>query len=134
VLGRYHIQRGRPLSALPERVQKGRRMDTRKHTRHCLRPLPDMVAALLSAPPPRRAGAWRDYERKYRALIAERFARDRRPFDALARTAREGDVFLGCSCPSAVNPDPSHCHVVLALQFMRRHYPSLRIASGMASA
>jgi hypothetical protein len=127
MLARYHIRRGQPLSEQPLRVQRGRRQDTRKHTRHCLRPAPELVRTLLAAPPDRRAAAWREYASRYRALIAERFARDRAPFDRLARQAGEGDVFLGCSCPSAVNPDGSHCHVVLALQFMRAHYPQLQV-------
>lgn len=108
-------------------------MDTRKHTRHCLRPLPELVAALLSQPLQQRAEAWRDYSRRYRALLAERFARDRAPFDQLARLATDGDVFIGCSCPSAVNPDARHCHVVLALQFMQKHYPALDVARGSAA-
>jgi hypothetical protein len=85
------------------------------------------MRTLLASPPDRRPAAWREYAKSYRKLIAERFAQDRAPFDRLARQAGEGSVFLGCSCPSAVNPDASHCHVVLALQFMHQHYPDLDV-------
>jgi hypothetical protein len=34
---------------------------------------------------------------------------------------------LGCSCPTAKNPDVMRCHTVLALRFMRAHYPALDI-------
>jgi Active DUF488-N3 subclade len=127
MLARYHIRRGQPLSEQPLRVQRGRRQDTRKHTHHCLRPSPELVRALLASPPERRTAAWSEYARAYRKLIAERFAQHRAAFDRLARQASAGDVFLGCSCPSAVNPDASHCHVVLALQFMHEHYPDLEV-------
>jgi hypothetical protein len=129
VLGRYHIRRGQPLSTLPARVRAGRRHDTRKHTRHCVHPAPELVEALLSAPPERREQAWREYSRRYLTLLAERFAEDRSPFDRLCELATSGDVFLGCSCPSAVNPNAAHCHVVLALQFMRQRYPGLEVES-----
>jgi hypothetical protein len=36
-------------------------------------------------------------------------------------------VYLGCSCPSRANPDVQRCHTVLALQFMKKKYPKLRV-------
>ena len=121
MLARYSIVRGAPASALP----RGIRQDTRKHTRHPLRPTPEMVRRLLANP--RDEAAWRSYAARYRALVAERFAADRRPFDALADLARKADVLLGCNCPTAKNPDVRHCHTVLALEFMKARYPDLDV-------
>lgn len=121
MLARYSIVRGAPKSALPT----GIRQDTRKHTRHVLHPTPEMVAEVLAhAGDP---GAWRAFERRYRALLKERFAADRSPFDALAELAREGDVYLGCNCPTAKNPDVGRCHTTHALAFMKAHYPDLDV-------
>ena len=73
------------------------------------------------------ATAWRDFRGGYLALLKSRFDKDRTPFDELAQSARSGDVFLGCSCPSRANPDVARCHTVLALSFMKRKYRSLRV-------
>lgn len=127
MLSRYQIRRGQPVAALPVDVRAGVRIDTRKHTRHCLRPSAAMVAALLTAPPERRDAAFRAFVRAYRALLRERWQADRRPFDALAELARQRDVFLGCNCPTAGNPDVERCHTVLALRFLRHRYPDLRV-------
>jgi hypothetical protein len=113
-----------PTSA---RVQRGVRVDTRKHTRHCLRPEPAMVHALLTALAAERDRAFRAFAREYRALLEERFTADRAPFDALCELARERDVFLGCNCPTRQNPDVARCHTVLALQFLSERYPDLRV-------
>jgi len=121
MLGRYTIVRGAPASTLP----RGIRQDTRKHTRHSLRPTPEMVRRLLDRPSDE--ARWRSFVAQYRALLAERFAADPRPFDALAELARDADVLLGCSCPTAKNPDVRHCHTVLALEFMKAHYPDLDV-------
>ena len=43
---------------------------------------------------------------------------------ALAEEAKVSDVYLGCSCPTAKNPDVRRCHTVLALKFMHAHAPS----------
>ena len=118
MLARYTMHRGKP----PDVV--GRRLDTRKHTRHCLRPTPEMVVRLLSGDPDY---PWEQFRQDYRRLAAERFEQDRRPFDALAQLARREDVYLGCSCPTKKNPDVYHCHTVLALEFMHEHYPDLEI-------
>jgi hypothetical protein len=73
------------------------------------------------------AAAWRDFRVGYLALLQKRFESDREPFDELAQSAKDGDVFLGCSCPSRANPDVARCHTVLALLFMKRRYHSLRV-------
>lgn len=125
MLGRFQMKRGASLAAQPERVQRGVRVDTRKHTRHCLRPTEELVAGILDVPPERRDTAWKAFERAYTKLLDERFAADRAPFDALAAAARDRDVFLGCNCPTARQPDVRRCHTVLALRFMARRYPDL---------
>lgn len=121
MLGRYSIVRGAPASTLPV----GIRQDTRKHTRHALRPTAEMVTRLLAHASV--DAEWRAFADAYRALLTERFVADRRPFDALAELARTGDVWLGCSCPTAKNPDVHHCHTTLALAFMRGRYPDLDV-------
>jgi uncharacterized protein YeaO (DUF488 family) len=120
MLARYKIHRGKlpPGVKLPEGV----RQDTRKHTRHCLRPPAETVAAFLDNP---TDAAWKKFEREYQAEIKERYKSDPAPFDDLAALASEQDVYLGCSCPTANNPDVNHCHTVLALRFMQRKYPQL---------
>ncbi len=121
MLGRYSIVRGAPASSLPTGV----RQDTRKHTLHPLRPTAELVARVLA-----HAAAddeWRAFADGYRAVVTERFAADRRPFDQLAALARANDVWLGCNCPTAKNPDVHRCHTVLALAFMRTHYPDLDV-------
>ncbi|WP_394835534.1 hypothetical protein LVJ94_01225 [Pendulispora rubella] len=121
MLARYSIVRGAPASSLP----KGIRQDTRKHTRHVLRPTADMVEEVLGRADD--ASAWRTFTTNYRALLDARFSEDRGPFDALADLAREGDVYLGCNCPTAKNPDVRRCHTALALAFMKKHYPDLDV-------
>lgn len=130
MLGRYTIRRGAPIDALPRAIREGIRQDTRKHTRHCLRPDEALVAPYLATPlgSPERDAAWRVFARAYRETLRQRFAQDRAPFDALAELARGRSVYLGCNCPTAKNPDVRHCHTVLALGFMAERYPDLRIA------
>jgi hypothetical protein len=122
MLARYQIVRGKrtPDDPLPD----GKRIDTRKHTRHFLRPESEQVRALLEA---NTASAHAGFARAYQALLADRFEADRAPFDALAELASKQDVFLGCSCPSSANPDVQRCHTVLALRFMRKKYPRLDV-------
>jgi hypothetical protein len=122
MLARYQIVRGKRPSGDP--LPKGRRVDTRKHTRHVLRPEAEQVAQLFEDP---SAAAFSRFREAYRATIAARFAHDRAPFDALARQAQNEDVYLGCSCPTQKNPDVNRCHTVLALHFMHEHYPKLRV-------
>lgn len=123
MLGRYRIVRGRRSPAEP--LPGGVRQDTRKHTRHVLRPDAAAVRAFLAQPD---AGAWRSFAAGYRALLARRFAADPRPFAALADRARREDVWLGCSCPTAKNPDVRRCHTVLALAFFAERFPDVGIA------
>jgi uncharacterized protein YeaO (DUF488 family) len=118
MLARYAMKRGVPASALPT----GLRQDTRKHTRHVLRPDAEAVAAYLGG-----RASWETFADAYRAVVRERFADDRGPFDALAALAREGDVLLGCSCPTKANPDVRRCHTWLALELMAAWYPDLEV-------
>ena len=122
MLARYRIVRGRrpPNEPLPD----GIREDTRKHTRHVLRPMPENVRRYLATP---NEEEFRKYAARYEAEIAARFERDRTPFDELAERARANDVYLGCNCPTRKNPDVRHCHTVLALAFMKKKYPKLRV-------
>ena len=124
MLARYSIERGRKLGDYPRRVREGVRQDTRKHTRHCLRPDAEEVGLYLAAP---SDAAWRRFERAYRARLRERFTADPDAFDALAELARERDVYLGCSCPTAKNPDVRRCHTALSLAFMQERYPDLDV-------
>jgi len=125
MLGRYQIVRGKrpPGNPLPE----GRRVDTRKHTSHCLRPESASVEALLAQP---TDTAFARFAKEYQATLAARFAKDRQPFDDLAALALGENVFLGCNCPTKWNPDVKRCHTTFALAFMRRKYPKLTIVSG----
>jgi uncharacterized protein YeaO (DUF488 family) len=122
MIGRYRIVRGRrpPDEPLPE----GIRQDTRKHTRHVLRPETGMVRAFLAHPD---AVAWRRFAVAYRRLLATRHAADPQAFAALADLARQHDVWLGCNCPTAKNPDVQHCHTVLALECLGELFPGLEI-------
>ena len=122
MLARYKIYRGkRPADdPLPEGVRK----DTRKHTRHCLRPAAEAVARYLAAP---SAESWAEFSADYLQTLAQRFADDQTLFDELAKAATDGEVHIGCSCPTAKNPDVNHCHTVLALQFMSQQYPDLDV-------
>lgn len=99
-------------------------MDTRKHTNHVLRPDGERVREFLAAPD---GADWRAFAADYEALLAARFAADRAPFDAIAAAARAGDVWLGCNCPTAKQPDVNRCHTALALRFLRRRYPDLDV-------
>jgi len=122
MLGRYRMVRGArpPDDPLPE----GSRQDTRKHTRHVLRPDAERVRAFLERP---GEAAWTEFAAAYRTLLSDRFAADPRPFAAIAALASSGDVWLGCSCPTAKNPDVRRCHTVLALEFFAAHYPDLTV-------
>jgi len=122
MLARYKMWRGKRPADDP--LPDGARMDTRKHTRHCLRPDTDRVKLYLSDP---SDTAWTEFREAYLALLAKRFDEDPSGFDALAEHARGGDVHIGCSCPTTDNPDVNHCHTVLALGFMRERYPDLEI-------
>jgi hypothetical protein len=122
MLARYQIVRGKRSPDQP--LPAGRRIDTRKHTRHFLRPEAAAVALLLAS---NDEASYARFAQTYEATLAERFAAQRASFDALADQARSGDVYLGCSCPSRANPDVQRCHTVLALRFMQTHYRGLKV-------
>ena len=120
MLTRYQIVRGVPASKLP----KGVRQDTRKHTKHVVRPSAELVTEFLDAP---SDAAWKKLSTRYRALLEERFAEDRAPFDEIAELAGREDVLFGCNCPTKKNPDVRHCHTWLALEFFKKKYPKLDV-------
>ena len=120
MLTRYQIVRGVPASRLP----KGVRQDTRKHTRHVVRPSAELVTEFLEAP---SEAAWKKFSSRYRAVLEERFAENRAPFDEIAELAKTEDVLFGCNCPTQKNPDVTHCHTWLALEFFKEKYPKLEV-------
>ncbi|HKO90308.1 MAG TPA: hypothetical protein VJU61_04100 [Polyangiaceae bacterium] len=122
MLARYRIVRGArpPDDPLPAGV----RQDTRKHTQHLLRPSAELVTQFLSQPSPKGFSAFRA---GYLALLEQRFREQRAAFDALAQLARQSEVYLGCNCPTAQQPDVRHCHTYLALGFMAKQYPGLDV-------
>lgn len=122
MIGRYRMVRGRRPAGEP--LPEGVRQDTRKHTGHVLRPDAAAVEALLAE---LSEDAWQAFAAGYRALLEARAQSTPEALDELARLAREGDLWLGCSCPTARNPDVRRCHTVLALEFMSRRYPDLEV-------
>ena len=122
MLARYKMYRGK----LPADVQlpDGIRQDTRKHTRHCLRPSAEIVEQYLARP---TAAAWQEFASSYLSILKQRRESDPTPFDDLANLATTENVYLGCSCPTEKNPDVQRCHTVLALKFMKDRYPALEI-------
>lgn len=124
MLARYKIIRGKrpPSDPLPN----GERQDTRWRCRkHPLRTTEAAVKRYLAAP---NEKAWRWFRRAYLAELEKRFLEDRVPFDILAELAGKQDVFIGCSCPTKANPRFDRCHTWLALEFMKRKYPKLRVS------
>jgi hypothetical protein len=105
-------------------VPTGIRQDTRKHTRHCLRPSTGIVVAYLANPCPE---TWQIFEASYLRIVEDRWKADPTPFDKLAGLATGQNVYIGCSCPTAKNPEVKHCHTVLALKFMKQRYPALDV-------
>lgn len=122
MLSRYTIYRRRPDNAPPP--PEGIRQDTRFRTRHILRPTQVMVETYLADPSDETFTIFRE---AYLKLLAQRFESDQESFDALAKQAMKGDVYLGCSCPTKKNPDVRHCHTWMALEFMSQKYPKLPI-------
>lgn len=122
MLARYRIVRGRrpPDDPLPD----GLRVDIRRHTRHALAPTREMVDRYLRAVSDE---TWERFRRDYLELLEDRFTQDPEPFADLASRARDVDVYLGCNCPTAKNPDVNRCHTVAALTFMGRHFPDLEV-------
>ncbi len=121
MLSRYTMKRGVKAADLPAGV----RQDTRKHTRHVLRPEPELVTRYFDG-----IIDWTSFCALYQAVIKARFRADPRPFEALAELARHNDVYLGCSCPTRRNPDVRHCHTRLALEFMQAQFPDLDVRFG----
>ena len=122
MLARYKIYRGKPPAGAHR--PEGIRQDARKHTRHCLRPLEEIVAEYLAHP---TLKIWKKFESEYLRNLDERYEADPAPFDNLATLASTENVYIGCSCPTAKNPNVQHCHTVLALRFMKEHYPALEV-------
>ncbi len=122
MLGRYKMYRGKRPTSDP--LPDGIRQDTRKHTRHCLRPTEEIVWRYLKDPSQQE---WLAFKREYLSLLENRFAADRIPFDKLAALAKSNNVYLGCNCPTKTNLNVRHCHTVLALNFMQVKYPDIRI-------
>ena len=104
-------------------MPSGERQDTRKHTRHVLRPSVEMVGRYLAKP---TDGAWERFRRSYLELLERRFREDRGSFDRIAALASEKDLYLGCNCPTKTNP-VERCHTVLALRFMKERYGELEV-------
>ena len=122
MLTRYKMYRGKrpPDDPLPS----GTRQDTRWRTKHPLRPSEAIVKEFLAAP---REQDWSRFRTAYLDLLERRFIEDRALFDNLAGLAKATDVYLGCSCPTELNPRVDYCHTFLALQFMRRQHPALTV-------
>lgn len=122
MLARYRIVRG--TRAQSEPLPRGERQDTRKHTRHILRPEAEMVTTFLTDP---TARGFRTFRSRYLALLATRFEEDSKPFDDIAELCQRKDVYLGCNCPTNKQPDVNRCHTVLALEFFAKKYPHLDV-------
>jgi hypothetical protein len=116
------MRRGQALTDMAPALREGERQDTRKHTRHPLRPEAEAVADALDG-----RIDWDVFADRYRATIIARREADPAPYDAIAELARERDVFLGCSCPTRKQPDVHRCHTVLALTLMAEWYPDLDV-------
>jgi len=123
VLGRYQMKRGKRPADDP--LPDGQRQDTRKHTRHILRPDSQAVATYLADP---SNAAWETFASAYRDLLDRRRSKDPDAFDVLVHAATEGDLWIGCSCPTKKNPDVRHCHTYLALGYLAEHYEQLEIS------
>ena len=120
MLSRYTMKRGVPAARLPQ----GIRQDTRKHTRHILRPEAAFVREFFATP---TEAVWRKSMDQYRAELDRRFREDRSRFDELADLARRENVYIGCSCPTKLVPDVRKCHTWTALLFMHEKYPDLDV-------
>ena len=121
MLQRYQMHRRQPANVpLPDGIRK----DTRRHTHHCLRPPREAVDAYLANP---TQAAWRKLAAAYNKALADRFAKDPKPFKELADLAVQQDVYIGCSCPTKKNPDVRHCHTWLALEFMKKKFSGLTV-------
>lgn len=120
MLARYQMKRGVPASELPV----GIRQDTRKHTRHVLRPPSELVTTYLADP---SDAHFETFRMGYLKAVRARHKADAQPFDQLANLARRESVFLGCSCPTAKNPDVRRCHTWMVLELMADLYPGIDV-------
>jgi uncharacterized protein YeaO (DUF488 family) len=116
------MYRRRPKDAGP--LPEGVRKDTRYGTKHVLRPTREIVEAYLSEPSDL---AWDEFRTVYLAVLEERYRAEQMPFDELAALATKNDVYLGCNCPTKKNPIVGRCHTYLALEFMQKKFPTLKI-------
>lgn len=124
MLSRYTIYRGRPKGKT-EPVPEGIRQDARwRCKRHPLHPTEVMVKRYLAAPGEK---GWQVFRRAYLAELEKRHRENPEPFDLLAGLARKQDVYIGCSCPTQSNPRVDRCHTWVALEFMKRKYPTLKV-------
>ena len=71
--------------------------------------------------------AFDGFESSYRFILEERFETDSRAYVDLAAKAIEGDVYLGCNCPTGINLEVRRCHTWLALEFMAARFPNLDV-------
>ena len=122
MLARYKIHRGKRPPDDPQPA--GIRKDTRKHVDHVLSPEPKMVFRYLAEP---SDAAWTAFRSGYVQLLENRYRDRREEFDDLALSAAQEDVHIGCSCPSRANSIIQRCHTVLALHFMKKKYPRLKV-------
>ena len=122
MLSRYTMYRRRPKDAGP--LPEGIRRDTRYSTKHILRPTKEIVEAYLADP---TDSAWKNFRTAYLAVLEERYRAEQTPFDELAALATENDVYLGCNCPTKKNPIAGRCHTYLALEFMQKKFPPLKV-------
>ena len=122
MLARYKMYRGPRPSSDP--LPNGIRQDSRRRTKHPLRPTELMVKEYLAVP---SEAAWHKFRKAYLNLLTKRFREDSSPFDKLANLAMTKDVFIGCSCPTKTNPRVDRCHTFLALEFMKSKYADLQV-------
>jgi len=122
MLSRYTMSRHRTSGSPP--LPEGIRQDCRWRTRHILRPTEEMVECFLQDT---TSAGFKQFQRAYRALLAERYKEDPEPFCDLAKLAERENVYLGCNCPTAKNPNVQHCHTWLALEFMQQTFPKLKV-------
>lgn len=124
MLSRYKIYRGaRPAN---EPKPDGVCQDARyRCTRHPLHPPEKLVKQFFDSP---AKNAWNEFRSAYLEELEKRFSADRAPFDELADLAGNKDVYLGCNCPTQKNPRVDHCHTFVALEFMKKKYPTLIVS------
>jgi len=70
---------------------------------------------------------WSKFRTAYLKILNDRFKESPEQFQKLADLAMTQDLFLGCNCPTARNPDVKHCHTWLALEFMKSKFKSLPV-------